>query len=421
MRVVNDNRFAKFPPGLFVLIVVGLALVMLFASRPAVWATPGQAPDRQSIPPEITIFKGVVPTDTVCPGQTIMYTLAFSNSFKISATNVFITDTLSPAAGLTNVEVISRGVTLTDTGPLSWRVADLARGQGGIITITGQVATDYAWTLTDTAILTNTALITSANVFTPTGAITTAGDTSVVTITVGPCLSHLPLVAKYALSCGFFDDFHNPDSGWWPRGKSGDDIVEWGYADGEYQILIKDRNRWQEITTLITTTSSPTFALEVDAGYATANLGSGQGLVFEDGSDGFYMFVVRSETQQYSIWKYYKATQTWFALRDWASSPAVNAGQTQNYLKVVRKGSRIDVYANGQFLSTVDDGEFSGDRGVGLIAATFPTRGAVPVHFRFDNFSLKPPECMTEAPWSGSGADHVPSSGGQRAGKPFAD
>lgn len=415
MREAKNNhydRFAKFPPGLFILIVIGLALVILLASRPTVWATPGQAPHRQSIP---TIIKSVVPTGPVCPGQNITYTLAFFNSGDSSAPNVFITDTLTISNGLTDIKVISSGLTLTDTvaptGTLSWSVGDLPPGQGGNITITGQVASDY-WRLTNTGPLTNTVLITATDVITPVW--------KTATITVGQCSSHLPLIARYALSCGFFDDFHNPDSGWWPKGKSGDDIIEWGYADNEYQILIKDRDRWKEITTLITTTSSPTFTLEVDVRYATPDLGSGQGLVFGDGSDGFYMFVVRSETQQYSIWKYYKIINLWSALRDWASSPSVNAGQTPNRLKVVRRGARIDVYANDQFLGTVDDGDFSGDRGVGLIAATFPASGAVPVDFRFDNFSLRPPECITEMPWV-SGADSVPSSSGKSAGTPFAD
>jgi hypothetical protein len=99
-----------------------------------------------------------------------------------------ISDILS--AQVTNPTVVSSGATITPiTGShLTWQIADLAAGQGGVITITGLVALDATLPISNTAIIT-----------------TTARDTNASDNRVGPFYSgvtplpaiYLPLISRY--------------------------------------------------------------------------------------------------------------------------------------------------------------------------------------------------------------------------------
>ncbi len=90
------------------------------------------------------ISKGVTPAIAV-PGQSITYTLTFSNAGLVGATGVAITDSIP--ANVDNTRVVSTGVGITQTGSAPdyvWRVADLAPGTGGVITITGALNSPLA-------------------------------------------------------------------------------------------------------------------------------------------------------------------------------------------------------------------------------------------------------------------------------------
>ncbi len=138
----------------------------------------GPRPDLQQAlvqlyPPDLSLTKAVSPTDPVLPGQTITYTLTFSNT-RTDTTNVVITD-IVPIT-LTGVSVVSSGVTITNTGVnpgFVWDVQDLAWGEGGVITITGQINPALAAT-----VFTNTAEITG------TGDTTPGNNSSAVGVTV---------------------------------------------------------------------------------------------------------------------------------------------------------------------------------------------------------------------------------------------
>jgi uncharacterized repeat protein (TIGR01451 family) len=110
-------------------------------------------------PADLVITKTVTPA-TANPGDTITYTIAFTNTGLGLASGVVITDVVPVSVTVTSV--ISSGVVITDTGtspPHVWEVADLAHGEGGVITITGQLSV----TLT-TGTFTNTAVITTTTV-----------------------------------------------------------------------------------------------------------------------------------------------------------------------------------------------------------------------------------------------------------------
>ncbi len=89
---------------------------------------------------DLSITKTANPT-TAEPGDFLTYTLAFSNTGKLTATDVFITDTVPIT--LTNVSYTSSGAVITATGSVSytWQVEDLDPDEGGVITITGRLNT----------------------------------------------------------------------------------------------------------------------------------------------------------------------------------------------------------------------------------------------------------------------------------------
>ncbi|MCP4985691.1 MAG: DUF11 domain-containing protein, partial [Colwellia sp.] len=103
------------------------------------------------------INKSVNPS-TVTPGDTITYTITFSNAGLDTATNVVITD-IVPLT-LTNVTPSSSGATLTPVGGQTyvWNVEDLSQNESGIITITGQISPALALG----TLFTNTARITTS-------------------------------------------------------------------------------------------------------------------------------------------------------------------------------------------------------------------------------------------------------------------
>jgi uncharacterized repeat protein (TIGR01451 family) len=78
------------------------------------------------------------------PGVPITYTLLFSNTGNITASGVLITDVIP--VSVSNTSVASSGVTITRTPGITyaWQVANLAPGQGGVITLTGVLSSPLA-------------------------------------------------------------------------------------------------------------------------------------------------------------------------------------------------------------------------------------------------------------------------------------
>ena len=103
---------------------------------------------------DVAISKSVSSSRAI-PGETITYTLTYTNYGPATAGGVQIQD-IVPVT-LTNVSAVHSGAQITPTGSITftWDVEDLVRYAGGIITIAGQV--DPA--LARTEYVTNTALI----------------------------------------------------------------------------------------------------------------------------------------------------------------------------------------------------------------------------------------------------------------------
>ena len=129
---------------------------------------------------DLALAKTVTPV-VASPGQTVTYTLAYTNHGPQVARAVVITD-LVPMS-VTNVSYASSGAALTPTGAASytWEVGDLWPGMGGVITVTGVTSPD----LSAGELFTNTAVITAG---VEDGHLT--DNESQVTVTIGmPALS----------------------------------------------------------------------------------------------------------------------------------------------------------------------------------------------------------------------------------------
>jgi uncharacterized repeat protein (TIGR01451 family) len=135
---------------------------------------------------DVALGKAVLPP-AAAPGEAITFTLAVSNTGSLSATGIVVTDSLP--AWLGGVSFTST-LTLTDTGylpPYAWQVQDLARGQGGVITISGVLTVPLP-----AGTYSNTALITA------TGDLLPENNTAAITFSVSnvaPVFTSTPLIA----------------------------------------------------------------------------------------------------------------------------------------------------------------------------------------------------------------------------------
>ncbi|MBU0510143.1 MAG: DUF11 domain-containing protein, partial [Chloroflexi bacterium] len=91
----------------------------------------------EKIPTTALVLTKSVNPSSAKPGEAITYTIAFSNTSAMTATNVIITDTVP--VSVTNAAYSSSGVALTQVpgSHYVWTAPDLAQGDGGVITITG--------------------------------------------------------------------------------------------------------------------------------------------------------------------------------------------------------------------------------------------------------------------------------------------
>ncbi len=104
----------------------------------------------QHAAPDLHITKTVTPVHAN-PGDTLTYTLSFSNAGGGIATAVVITDLLPSA--LRNPTILSQGTVITPRldSRFIWDVNDLASGEMGTVTISAQVSPTFTGLLTNTA------------------------------------------------------------------------------------------------------------------------------------------------------------------------------------------------------------------------------------------------------------------------------
>lgn len=196
---------------------------------------------------------------------------------------------------------------------------------------------------------------------------------------------YLPLVLRNFWA-GFFDDFSNPQSGWYV---DEDENVIWRYLSGEYQIYLKQKDWWAFSTPDLVLPSD--YRIEVEARKVSAGV-CAYGLIF-----GTRYTADSWETYEVLIWptdrEFLVEKRTidgsWIVLKDWAYSSAINENYGTNRIRIDRIGTSIKVYINGTMVASITDSSFtSPGRDAGVIVYSY---WDAPVDVRFDNFRASQP------------------------------
>jgi len=183
----------------------------------------------------------------------------------------------------------------------------------------------------------------------------------------------------------FEDDFSDSKSGWFTGS------ADWGelaYENGEYSVSIKKPHFYGFGTPSSSIGEQEDFTVEVDVRRLSSGNDDVAGITFrikqeEPGKYSHYVFWVSSIFGTYAVQKHIKGE--WAPdIKSFTPSNYINRGANTNRLKVVCKGSQIEVYANGYKLTTVTDTSFANGY-IGLAASTFTSANA---HYHFDNIKL---------------------------------
>jgi hypothetical protein len=185
-----------------------------------------------------------------------------------------------------------------------------------------------------------------------------------------------PLTAKsYWGFLMYADDFSDPATGWYV-GEIPE--VRWGYADGEYEILIRNGPSWAGVTAPFQGIDGYAYEFDVRRQGGPGNL---YGSIFGWSDWGhFYLFVVAPDLQYYGVFR--RSDTDWVPVIDWEPSDHIHAGDATNRLRVERWGSQLAVSANGTELASAVEGTHVGELRFGLYAEAAES---VPVATRYDN------------------------------------
>ncbi len=179
------------------------------------------------------------------------------------------------------------------------------------------------------------------------------------------------------------DNFENPASGWI---EDTTEVCQATYASGEY-VTVTQPN-WACVFRA-PVGPYPNGSFQVTARQERNIYPVAYGITFgEDGTfSSLYAFLVVPATQEYALALY---NGGWLALtRDpvdgdaWITSETIHAGEMPNTMKVVRDGTQIHLFVNGQYLETIRDVQLLGQGYFGLI--NWPSSYA-PGTVYFDDF-----------------------------------
>jgi hypothetical protein len=204
-------------------------------------------------------------------------------------------------------------------------------------------------------------------------------STSILQRTTQLDLTFLPCIMKPCTP--FFDNFSNPSSGW-PIDDIGDVLLE--YKDGEYRILVRSTD-WAY-------GAYPGFqALDY---YVTVDLRNPSNVY---GSYGIGFGIAQDWSTLYTLEIYpdgwygiYRVDPSDFQTLAEDYSSIINQGSAVNQIKIERRGTLINAFANGQLLTSVTDGTYTGLLYIGLVVENYDQGN---IDIRFDNFSVDPITC----------------------------
>ncbi len=180
----------------------------------------------------------------------------------------------------------------------------------------------------------------------------------------------------------FQDGFSSPASGW---DVFSADVGSAGYADGAYQLLIKQAQQ------VIWGSAGKDFA-DVRINVVARKAGGPDHNIFgvlcrDDHNKNFYFFEVGSDGA-YGIFKLKAGAMSELDAKAMRVSPLIGKAGPALQLRAECAGSRLSLYLGDTLLAEAHDSEFThGD--VGLIAGSFEVPS--PVDIRFDDFAVTQP------------------------------
>jgi hypothetical protein len=179
----------------------------------------------------------------------------------------------------------------------------------------------------------------------------------------------------------FQDDFSDPSSGW-DSVTAAEGITD--YADGVYRIFVNTINSdvWANPGLEFSDVR-----VEVDASKAGGDDDNDFGLICRYLDPENFYFLIVSSDGYYGIGKVAGGQQELIGSESMLPSELILQGGATNRLRADCLGSKLSLYVNDQFLTQVEDADFtSGD--VGLIAGSIASPG---VDIHFDNFRVLKP------------------------------
>jgi uncharacterized repeat protein (TIGR01451 family) len=293
---------------------------------------------------------------------------------------VTYTITLAPEGGAEDIP----SVILTDTLPIELTY------KPDSLTATNGVATSTANTINwfgDVLSVTPTVISFSALISPTAGGQITNTVTSIwegILQTASASLNsiahvYLPITSRNYCP-DLFDTFGNAASSW-PIGE--DDLVRYGYLNGEYQVFSKSDQYLYLFRAPGCTRQN--YTVEMDARWEGAP-GSSYGLIFGLNGDfrEYYLFDMNTDFQLFRLLRIDPGGVA--TIVPVTSSSAIYPGTTINHIKATRNGTAITLEVNGTFLGNWYDAVVTGLTYAGLMSA--PYIGSPTSDARFDNFRI---------------------------------
>lgn len=202
------------------------------------------------------------------------------------------------------------------------------------------------------------------------------GTTSPLPVTATPkaTITPLPVISTDSLQLVYEDDFNNPNSGW---SKSSNAYATFAYTNGGYNISIGGSSGiWY--CSNDAAGAQDNFVVNVDTALLSSVDNSVYGIIFRYIDNNNY-YALQITGDHYSIYKEIQGKASW--LQHSTESPCIMTDGSENNLEIACLGKNIEVYVNGQRLTTLNDDSLTNGK-IELMAAVTNTS------VNFDNFKV---------------------------------
>ncbi len=182
----------------------------------------------------------------------------------------------------------------------------------------------------------------------------------------------------------FSDSFDQTSSNWHTYTEPGasvliqDGVFKFNITEANFDFWTTHQQKYKNIQ------------VEVDAAKMEGPDSNDYGLIcrYQD-QQNFYAFLISSDGY-YGILRVKDGKYELISQSEMQASDAIKTGNGINHLRADCLGSQLVFYANGTFLTTVEDSAFPEGQ-VGLLAGTYDEAGLT---INFDNFAARRPELL---------------------------